>query len=174
MRKMLIAVAIVALVAGGCGKSSKKSSGGTTGTTTGGVAAGTSTTSPAAAALSGPVNEHGTMSLTGGTLDIEQDNFYFAPTFVNATAGAKASVKLTNKGTAAHTFTIDSLSVDQVVQPGQSAILSLVLPAGGTVAWYCRFHRTQGMQGAFVLPGSSGSGPATTPPTASPQGGYNY
>ena len=169
MRKMLIAVAIVALVAGGCGKSSKKSS---TGTAPGEQATTTSAAPPVS--LEGQVNDRGTKTLAGTTLEIEQDNFYFSPTFVKATAGSTVSLTLKNKGSAPHTFTIDSLSVDKEVPPGQTATLSLALPAGGTVAWYCKFHKTQGMQGAFVLPGSSGSGPATTPPTASPQGGYNY
>jgi plastocyanin len=171
MRKMLIVVAIVALVAAGCAKSSKKSS---TGSTTTVGSAGASTTAAPPVSLAGPVNDHGTKTLTGSAVDIEQDNFYFNPTFVKASAGATVALTLKNDGKAPHTFTIDSLSVDQVVQPGQTATVNLRLPAGGTVPWYCRFHKSQGMQGAFVLPGSSGSGPATTPPTASPQGGYNY
>jgi plastocyanin len=170
MRKMLIAVTIVALVGTvGCGKS-KKSSSSSTATT----AAGAATTEAPPVSLAGEVNVRGTTTLSGSTVEINQDNFFFTPTFVKAAGSSKVTVKLNNNGSAPHTFTIDSLSVDQVVQPGQSATVDLVLPAGGTVAWYCRFHKSQGMQGAFVLPGSSGSGPATTNPSPSPQGSYNY
>jgi plastocyanin len=172
MRKMLIAVAIVALVAAGCGKSSKKSSSGTTPTS--GVSAGATTTAAPPATLEGQVNDQGTTTLSGGALTLEQDDFSFKPTFVKASSGATVAVTLKNAGKNQHTFTIDSLSVDQVVDPGKTATISLRLPAGGTVAWYCRFHKSSGMQGAFVLPGASGSGPATTNPSPSPQGSYNY
>lgn len=169
MRKMLIAVAIVALVGTvGCGKSKKSSN--TTTTTSGGASA--STTEAPPAAFEGAVNNKGTTTLSAGALSIEQSDFAFSPTFVKATAGATVAVTLKNVGKAEHTFTIDSLSVDQVVQPGATATVNLRLPAGGTVAWYCRFHKSSGMQGAFVLPGASGSGPATTQPNPSPQGGY--
>ena len=170
MRKMLIAVAIVALVGTvGCGKSKKSSS--STATT---AAGGASTTEAAPVTLEGTVNNKGTTTLSAGALTITQEDFSFSPTFVKAGAGATVAITLKNEGKAPHTFTIDSLSVDQVVQPGSTATVNLRLPAGGTVGWYCRFHKSSGMQGAFVLPGASQSGPATTNPSPSPQGSYNY
>ena len=172
MRKMLIAVAIVALVATGCGKSSKKSSSGTTPTSS--VSAGATTTAAPPVTLEGKVNDHGTTTLAGGALTLEQDDFYFNPTFVKASAGTTVAITLKNEGQNQHTFTIDSLSVDQVLDPGKTATVNLRLPAGGAVAWYCKFHKASGMQGAFVLPGASQSGPATTNPSPSPQGSYNY
>jgi plastocyanin len=170
MRKMLIAVTIVALVGTvGCGKS-KKSSSKSTATT----AVGAPTTEAPPVTLEGTVNNKGTTTLSSGALTVTAQDFSFTPTFVKASAGATVAITLKNDGQNQHTFTIDSLSVDQVVQPGASATVNLRLPAGGTVAWYCRFHKGSGMQGAFVLPGASGSGPATTNPSPSPQGSYNY
>lgn len=169
MRKMLIAVTIVALVGTvGCSKSKKSSSGSTT------TAAGATTTEAPPVTLEGSVNNKGTTTLSGGDITIQAKEFFFSPTFVKAGAGATVAIDFENEGTSQHTFTIDSLSVDKVVSPGQEVTINLRLPAGGTVAWYCRFHKSSGMQGAFVLPGSSGSGPATTQPSPSPQGSYNY
>jgi len=173
MRKMLIAVTIVALVATvGCGKSKKSSSSSSGSPTT--AAAGAATTEAPPVTLEGIVNNKGTTTLSSGALTITEQEFSFTPTFVKAGAGATVAITLKNAGQSQHTFTIDSLSVDQVVAPGATATVDLRLPAGGTVAWYCRFHKSSGMQGAFVLPGSSGSGPATTNPNPSPQGSYNY
>ena len=171
MRKMLIAVAIVALVGTvGCGKSKKSSNS----TATTAASGGAPTTEAPPVALEGTVNNKGTATLSSGALTITQEDFSFSPTFVKAGAGATVAITLKNAGQNQHTFTIDSLSVDQVVQPGQTATVNLRLPAGGNVAFYCRFHKGSGMQGAFALPGSSGSGPATTNPSPSPQGSYNY
>ena len=170
MRKMLIAVAIVALAGTvGCGKSKKSSN--STATT---AASGATTTEAPPVTLEGTVNNKGTTTLSGGALTVTQQDFSFSPTFVKAGAGATIAITLKNEGKNQHTFTIDALSVDQEVQPGQTATVNLRLPAGGTVAFYCRFHKGSGMQGAFVLPGSSGSGPATTNPSPTPQGSYNY
>ena len=56
---------------------------------------------------------------------------------------------MNNEGDSTHTFTIDGLGVDQELKPGESADIDVTLPASGTVAYYCRFHKGQGMQGAF-------------------------
>jgi plastocyanin len=167
MRRLVIALAIVALIAVGCGKSSKKAG-------TASPSGGTTTSTTAAAVLAGTVNDHGTTTLSGTALSLTQNDFYFSPTYVKAAAGATVTVNLKNSGTASHTFTIDALSVDQLVTPGQTATVTLRLPAGGTVAWYCKFHKASGMQGAFLLPGASQSGPATTQAPASSGGNGGY
>lgn len=117
-------------------------------------------------ALSGTVNDHGTKDLAGtDELELEQDDFYFGPTYIKAAPGATVKVKLANEGAAPHTFTIDALKVDQTVKAGENANVTVTLPASGAVAFYCKFHQSQGMQGAFyfnagdtVAPGSSSSG----------------
>jgi len=136
------------------------------------AAGGASTTEGPPVSLAGTVNNHGTTTLSSGDITIQAEDFFFSPTFVKATAGATVAIDFENEGKNQHTFTIDSLSVDKEVAPGQEVTINLRLPAGGTVTWYCRFHKNSGMQGAFVVPGSSGSGPATTTPAPSPQGSY--
>jgi plastocyanin len=126
--------------------------------------------------LEGRVNDHGTSDLGSSTdLDLELDDSYFAPTYVTAKPGSTVTVTLENEGDSAHTFTIDGTSVDEQVQPGATATVEVELPDDGTLAYYCRFHVSGGMQGAFVVSSGSatGSSPTTTKSGGS-TGGYGY
>jgi plastocyanin len=106
--------------------------------------------SSTAAAGGAKVNDHGTKSVTsGGSLTVEADDFYFNPTFIKGPAGAKVKLDLKNEGKATHTFTIDG-GVDQEVAAGGNAHIEVTLPASGSLTFYCRFHRSGGMQGALV------------------------
>ena len=129
-------------------------------------------------ALSGTVNDHGTKDATsGGTVEVELDDFYFGPTFVKAAPAAALTLKLKNEGGVVHTFTADGLA-DVTVQPGTTGDASITLPASGAVRFYCRFHQGQGMQGAFFFnPGDTvapGSGGASSPAgSTGGDGAYN-
>ena len=127
--------------------------------------------------LPGKVTDKGTTDLgTASDLDLELDDQYFAPTFINAPAGATVQVKLENEGKIAHTFTIDGTSIDQQVGPGDSATVEVTLPDSGSLRFYCRFHVSGGMQGAFVVSDGAASGTATTVVTSagSAGGGSGY
>src|SRR5256885_6804179 len=132
MRKILVVLAIVSIVAAACGGSSKKSS----------SSGGASSATPVK--LSGTVTNKGTATLSGDSIEVEQDDFYFKPTFVKATAGATVKVELHNEGKAEHTFTIDALNIDEDMQPGTKKTVEVKLPSSGSVNYYCRFHRSQG------------------------------
>jgi plastocyanin len=100
--------------------------------------------------LSGTVNDKGTKTVSGSSLELEADDFYFKPTFVDAKPGTKLSIEIENEGKNTHTFTIDSANVDQEIAPGKKAEVSVTVPASGNLNFYCRFHRGSGMQGAIV------------------------
>jgi plastocyanin len=116
--------------------------------------------------LSGEVTNKGTEDLGDATeLELEADDFYFEPTFVKATPGTTVTVTVENEGDATHTFTIDDAGVDEEVSPGDSAQVDVAVPDSGIANFYCRFHRSQGMQGAvFTQAGQSGGSPATEQP----------
>jgi plastocyanin len=115
-------------------------------------ASGSQSAGKAPVELPGVVNNHGTKKLTGGSIAVEQDDFYFSPTFIEAKPGTEVTVELTNEGKADHTFTIDSLNVDQTVPGGRKGSVTFTLPKkAGTVQFHCRFHEASGMQGAFVV-----------------------
>ena len=165
-RKLLIALAGLALVAASCGDDDD--TGGSQGTTapagtsaaTTGTSAGSEASAPeetegttpgsAPVSLEGTVNNKGTKEITD-EVTLELDDYYFEPTFLKASPGATIHVELENEGDDTHTFTIDSLGIDQEVAPGDSATVDVTLPQEGAVRFYCRFHGNMGMQGAFFF-----------------------
>jgi plastocyanin len=155
------AMALV-LVASACGGDNKpSSSSGSTAASGSGSgsgsasASGTASSAPggsAAVSLPGTVNDHGAGTVqNGGDLELELDDFYFGPTFISGPAGAKVKLELANEGEKSHTFTIDSAKIDQQVDPGGKSTVEVTLPASGTLAFYCKFHVSGGMQGAFTV-----------------------
>lgn len=99
--------------------------------------------------LEGTVNNEGIAQLRGDMLEMELDDFDFEPTFVQAEPGTSVTIEMHNEGDAAHTFTIDELGIDEVVDPGQRVEVEVTLPDELPQRFYCRFHVGQGMQGAF-------------------------
>ena len=104
--------------------------------------------------------------------EVEQDDFYFDPEELKVKAGVPVGIELKNEGKASHTFTIDELGVDQVVQADESATVKFTPDQDGTLTFYCRFHRGQGMEGELTVSGSSSAGPTSgaNTPTGSSQG----
>jgi plastocyanin len=138
--------------------------------------------------LQGKVTNKGEKTVKKGKISVEADDFYFKPTFLKAKPGTTVTVSLKNEGKTQHTFTIDSLGVDQTLNPDQKATMTVTLPASGATNFYCRFHgptgTNQGMQGAFfskngdtvttggAAAASAGSTPTpTTTASTSPPGG---
>ena len=147
MRTFLATVALAALVLTACGSSSGGSDG--SGATT--TAASGSDALAAKAGLSGKVNTEGSGVATAkaGKIEVELDDFYFGPAFVNATLGTSLKVEVKNEGKATHTFTIDALKIDQTIAPGKTVDVTVAVPKAGALAMYCRFHKGSGMQGAI-------------------------
>jgi plastocyanin len=130
MRRFLVLGVAAALLLGACGGGSSNSS--------------------STPKVSGKVTDKGTQTVSGSSLKLEADDFYFKPTFIDAKPGTKLSVEIENEGQNEHTFTIDSANVDQEIAPGKSATVSVTVPSSGDLNFYCRFHRGMGMQGAIV------------------------
>lgn len=158
MRRILVVVVTLALALGGCGDDDETTSqGGSPPTTaaeeaTGRGMEGQSDTPPVA--LAGQVNDQGRGQLFGEALDLEAGDFYFEPTFIQASQGQAATITVRNQGQAPHTFTVESLQIDVEVGPGQSREVQVQLPERGSVEFICRFHAEQGMRGAFYFQAS--------------------
>ncbi len=177
-RTMLCAVAVLVVSVAGCSKSKDQA------TSTGG-------TSPPVS-LSGKVNDHGTTDLTGAgstpSVQMELDDNYFGPTFLEVAPGATVRLELHNGGSRQHTVTT-ATGVDVVVDPGQTGEAELTAPTTGQLDFYCRFHKNTGMQGSVVVTsapaGATGGGGASssssssassssTSTTKASSGGYGY
>jgi plastocyanin len=111
--------------------------------------------------LSGAVTDKGTKDASGDgatpTLELEVDDNYFNPTFTQFAPGAVVTVELKNEGSREHTFTLADGGVNQDLAAGQSATVTVTIPASGTAPFFCRIHKNAGMQGAFYTSASSSS-----------------
>jgi plastocyanin len=85
------------------------------------------------------------------TVAIDSGDNYFSPTYVKVAPGAHVTFDITNTGTIAHTFTVDSANVDKAFgRKGDKATVTVVAPgAGQSLVFYCKYHRDVGMQGAL-------------------------
>lgn len=151
MRRAMLVVGVLALVATACG-----------GRQQGSPASPTVPPTAPPVQLQGQVNDHGTKDLgTATELSVKVDDFFFEPTFVKASPGATVTVELDNEGQAPHTFTVESLGVDETLQPGDRKEVQLTLPQSGVVNFICRFHVGLGMQGAFFFQAAAAAEPAS-------------
>jgi len=114
-------------------------------------------------------------------LEVEVDDFYFAPTVLEGEAGQALSLSLLNEGAAPHTFTIDDQDVDVQLGAGESGQAEVTFPDSGALVFYCRFHVSGGMLGglsvggdlAAAAGGSGGGGSGGGEPEDQPSGpGY--
>jgi plastocyanin len=139
-RLAIAGVAVLAMFTAACSSSSSSSSS-TVGTTS--TSTSTSTSSSAAAG--------GTDVSGKSTFDVSAQNFSFTPSELDGTAGQSLKLTVTNDGSVAHTFTIDSEQVDITLQPGQSQQVSVTFPQSGSVEFYCKFHVSSGMKGTLTV-----------------------
>jgi plastocyanin len=100
-----------------------------------------------------PLTDKGVKGVTGSTVSLNADNdggkFYFEPTCVEGKGTLTVTVK--NVGDVEHNFSITSLGIDKDIEKGASVTVSVALPASGTLPFFCKYHKTSGMQGAFIV-----------------------
>ena len=129
--------------------------------------------------LSGTTTNKGTKDLSGTSIDVEQDDFYFSPTFIKGGApGSTVTVHLKNEGKQTHNFSIKALNIDETVSAGATKDVQVTLPQSGATAFFCKFHlQSNGMQGAFFFKdgdtvGAGAAPAASTSSSSSSSGGY--
>jgi plastocyanin len=150
--RKLWAVAGIALMAAACSKSSTE-------TVASPPPSAEASAMPAASAMAAPVqltgkvNNHGSKALGMATsLSLEQDSYYFEPTFIKPEAGSHLTVTLKNASKVEHNFSITSLNIDKDVAAGKTETVTVNLPTGtAPVAFFCKYHKSLGMQGAFYF-----------------------
>ncbi len=115
-------------------------------------------------------------SAAAGAVNVAQLDFRFQPDKLTAQVGRSVTVDVTNNGKASHTFTITELNVDKTLAPGEKASVTFTPTGSGTLAYFCRFHRSRGMEGSLSVSGAAGgaSPGGVTPTTGGGGGGYGY
>ena len=164
---MIVALAFAGFALAGCGSSSSNSSG----TTEGSGGGGQKTIAGVKA------NDHGTKTVAKET-EVELDDYYFEPTVIQGKAGQKVTLELKNEGKVEHSFVIDSQNIDQTIQPGEDAKVTVTIPSSGSVSFYCKFHKSEGMAGALAVKGQGTGGTmpggGTTTNNTTTGKGYGY
>ncbi len=128
--------------------------------------------SPAATSTPRAAASPQTTTPPAGALKVTQVNFRFQPDKLTGQAGQAITVDVENDGTFPHTFTITELNVDEEVAPGEKATVTFTLSNGGTFAYFCRFHRSSGMEGTLTVSGdSAGAAPGGLASSPSDGGG---
>jgi plastocyanin len=97
-------------------------------------------------------NDHGTKQVSGET-EVELDDYYFEPTVLKAKPGSKVKLELKNEGKVEHNISIDDQNLDQDLEPGESATVTVMVPQSGEVSFYCKYHKSMGMAGALAASG---------------------
>lgn len=130
------------------------------------VAARSSPTSGASAAAAAPtpmpspilvdgnkIQDHGSRTVTGLTSTTMQvSDFYFSPSVLVGSPGQRLTLHLHNVGQAEHTFTISAQNVNAVLDPGQTATVTVTFPRHGTLPFLCQYHVGAGMAGLLETP----------------------
>jgi plastocyanin len=70
---------------------------------------------------------------------------------VTGSAGATITLHLENEGTTEHNFSLTDQGIDQDVEAGEKAEVSLTVPDSGTLVFFCKYHQDMGMRGAIEV-----------------------
>ncbi len=97
-------------------------------------------------------NNKGTTSISGkDEVSVELDNFYFKPTVLKGTAGQEIKLELENESDTLHNFTLEDQNLDQDIQAGQKAEVTVTLPQSGFLEFFCKYHKASGMVGELSV-----------------------
>jgi plastocyanin len=101
--------------------------------------------------ITGKLVNHGTTNVhEASKITVVLGERSFSPTFLRGPAGTRFLVHLQAEGFHAHSFTVPSLGIDVTLAPGSVTDVPITIPAASTSIFFCRFHRSQGMQGAII------------------------
>jgi plastocyanin len=111
--------------------------------------------------------DHGTRDVKAlNELDLEADDFYFSPTFLQGAPGQKLKLTVENEGQAQHNLSLGGQGIDTDIPPDGKAEVEVTFPASGALRFFCKYHADQGMNGELL------AGDATPQPVSDGRGGY--
>jgi nitrite reductase (NO-forming) len=87
---------------------------------------------------------------SGGSADqtVAVADFSFTPNTLTVPSGQDMTIEFTNTGENEHNFTLDDDSVDQDIEEGESATVTLNLTED--IGWHCKYHPDQ-MKGTITV-----------------------
>jgi plastocyanin len=97
-------------------------------------------------------NDHGSTDASGGgEFDVEVDSFYFSPTVFTGHPGDELTLSLGNESSTLHNFSLPDQNLDQDIPSDGAVTVKVSFPASGTLVFFCKYHQSQGMVGAFEV-----------------------
>ncbi|WP_409276106.1 cupredoxin domain-containing protein [Neobacillus sp. SCS-31] len=84
-------------------------------------------------------------------ITVELNDDYFNPKTITLPNGRATTVILKNNGQKEHTFTVQRLGIDTVVQAGTTKTITVKPNMPGTYDLICRYHSQQGMVGKVIV-----------------------
>jgi len=105
------------------------------------------------------------------TVDVVAQDIFFEPKELTIPANTDVTVNVTNKGAAAHNFSIDALGIDVDLAPGAKEQVVINAPAGD-YEYYCNVpgHKEAGMVGTLTVSAEAAAAPAGAVTPAGPPG----
>jgi YVTN family beta-propeller protein len=95
--------------------------------------------------------DHGTKDVKGQTeLELEADDYYFAPTFLRGTPGQTLTLEIENESGTLHNLSIPALHLDKDIPPKGKVHVQVTMPQSGAVHFFCKFHTAMGMNGELL------------------------
>lgn len=146
---LVVVLGLVAAACGGGGGGGKEqpAATGTGGTETGGA----ETEGGTMQIGEDTANNHGEVTVSGDEQKVELDDFYFEPTVIKGSAGATVKLEMDNEGSSLHNFTLEDQNIDQDVEAGEDASVTVTIPDSGFLEFFCKYHRGQGMVGELAV-----------------------
>ena len=99
---------------------------------------------------------------TAQKVDVATNNYAFSPAELHGTPGQKMTIHLTNASGTEHNFTLEDQDIDQDIESGDDADVTVTFPASGQLVFVCEYHESKGMKGTLV----TGSGAASPLPSS--------
>lgn len=101
-------------------------------------------------------NDHGTKDASGqARIELEADNYYFSPTFVRGKPGQKLTLTIKNESGTTHNFSATAAGVATDIPAHGSVEIAVTLPPSGVLAFFCKYHSGQGMNGELLVGSAS-------------------
>jgi plastocyanin len=89
--------------------------------------------------------------IDGGTIEMEMDDAYFAPTILKGPAGATVTIELENEGVRQHNFSVPSQGIDLNCGVRARGEVKVVFPRSGVLMFTCKYTGTSGMRGELAV-----------------------
>jgi YVTN family beta-propeller protein len=116
-------------------------------------------------------SDHGTKDVNGlAELELEADDYYFAPTFLRGAPGQQLTLEVENESGTLHNLSIPELHIDQDIPPQGKAKVQITFPSSGTLRFFCKIHAAMGMNGELRA-GDIAPSPTSQKATSQTKGG---